>query len=1274
MKKYILFILFLLTFTPALYAQKEVVSWLLLGPFNCNGQRELLEEKYIDETSERPRGGKISGGKIWRLIKENEVDFYDPLISSDNLENNVYYAAFYVNYKGTKTGQKVLKISYSEGITIYVNGSEEYSINTPGGLDVNDELIDINIKPGWNTVIIRLFNTKGKFYLKASFADEYGLAIQTDNPFLQNKNEFIPLRINPIENDKLNSITLTESGRFLMNFNRSYTNYSTAESEKLRYQLVADNEKILSKNYGRLNGGEIFGFGFNVSVDDLIKKQKPKFEIKLFSKDKEIYTDTLIQKNLFPNFVSALFAPIPIKGWERDFKKGKVVFSREFFIPPAFDNLGIDLFIDIGSNLSTIKINDVVVKEKFWEESGDVAVTKNAKSGNKIKIEIVADPNDKNGQPISLRYSCLYLRNQSIERILGNLLYSKKITKKWPLNPQEVYGNIYEYLTKKDSTKLSTLLTLVEDSTKMLLPDIKKYHISHIGNAHIDMAWLWQYPETIEVTRQTFKAALENMHKMPFFKFTHGQAQSYEWIEKYYPDIFTEIKNFVKEGRWEPIGGSWVENDLNMSSGEFTLRQYLYGKRFFFEKFGTDVNIGYSPDTFGHPESLPSILRTCGIDKYIFFRPYEEEKLFNWKSKEGSVVLAHRPAGWFTSYDSWNRSNIVPDKNYYNTIFETDSTFNLKNNLHFYGVGDHGGGPTLKEIEHITFLDSLKAYPSNSFNTVEEYYKSLNISELKIDTFRGEMNPVFEGCYTSQAKMKRLNRQAEYLLPMTEMFSVISEKFGNPYSYDELNTSWKKVLFNQFHDILPGSAVSAVYNDASRDYDTVFTTCIRILKNSFRSLAMNINTKTMVHDLIPVVVFNNLNWKRNAPVEMVIKKEPGINSVKVYDDKNKEISSQIIENGSNEIHFIFIASDVPSIGYRTYWLKLFKNEKTDIIQQNPKNNNSWQLENMFYKVSIDQYSGSVYSIYDKKLKTELLAESSLGNEFQLQNDGGNAWEIKLSSEPEPIISPKSIKIIEDSKVRKIIRVEYQFSESTFFQDIILYYELPIIYFKYKIDWHERGKILKIKFPTSLTDVHSESEIPFSSIIRKSDGCEMVHQKYFNILNDEMGITFLNDSKYGCSISDSVVYLTALRSPSDPDPNADMGLHEFSYGISSNNIKNTKKISARLGYEFNSPMPYFITTQHNGKLSSKHSFIDTKNDNIIITALKKSEDKKSNIIRFYEVLGIPANIRINNYESFKSINEIDAVEMNDGKSLGSGNTINCKIKPFEIKSIILNDKK
>src|SRR5438105_4479817 len=377
-----------------------------------------------------------------------------------------------------------------------------------------------------------------------------------------------------------------------------------------------------------------------------------------------------------------------------------------------------------------------------------------------------------------------------------------------------------------------------------------------IGNAHLDPVWLWQWPEGFQEVKATFRSVLDLMKEYDDFLFTASSAALYQWIEQNDPAMFEEIKQRVAEGRWEIAGGWWIEPDCNVPSGESLVRQGLYGQHFFRDKLGVTATVGYNVDSFGHSAMLPQILRKSGMTSYVFLRPQPHElglpsRLFWWESDDGSRVLACRIP---YEYCTWGREL---HQHVRKCMAELKAP--LDELLCFYGVGNHGGGPTRENLRSIRELDRDPALPALSFSTPTRFFESLRHKDVPLPVVHDELQHHARGCYSVHSGVKQWNRRAENLLLTAEKFAVLARHCtGLPYPSD-FGRAWKDVLFNQFHDILGGTSIEPAYTDARDSYGEAITIATRHLNNAVQALAWHIDVEPC-EECTPLAVFNPHSW------------------------------------------------------------------------------------------------------------------------------------------------------------------------------------------------------------------------------------------------------------------------------------------------------------------------------------------------------------------------------------------------------------------------------
>ncbi|MBI3193689.1 MAG: alpha-mannosidase [Ignavibacteriae bacterium] len=789
-------------------------------------------------------------------------------------------------------------------------------------------------------------------------------------------------------------------------------------------------------------------------------------------------------------------------------------------------------------------------------------------------------------------------------------------------------------LAKGNMEQFSASLEKTRQQLKVVSEFAKRFTLYFTSNAHIDAAWLWRDLETKEVCKNTFSSVFNMMNTRPDFTYTQSSAAYYDWMEKLYPDVFNNIKKRVNDGRWEIVGGMWVEPDCNLPSGESWARQLLYAQRYFKQKFGVVAKIGWNPDSFGYTWNMPQFYLNAGLDAFITQKIGWNEttvfphRVFWWEASDGSRLLTYFPFDYVNAVD--NPFQLVD----WLKQFESNSGFAKM--MVLFGVGDHGGGPSLDMLERIDRLRNLDNYPSIEYGTANAYIGWLRTQNLTtIPVWNDELYLEYhQGTYTTQAKIKEWNRKSEVLLTNAEKFSTLSTMFGGMYNNADMEDAWRNVLFNQFHDILPGSSIREVYIDATEKYKVSETIGTHELKNALNVLASNINT-TKIKNGTPLIVFNPLSWERTDIVTVALPEDDN-NDYAIFDLSGKELPSQILQKDRYHREIIFRVERIPSMGYSTFVIQ----KQTTSHDPNITFINSF--ENDFFQVAIDPSSGWVRSIVDKRNGKELL--SSDGNKLQILEDKPNAWDawnVGLTGIEFPS-KLRKIELIEQGPVRSVVRITRDYLKpgtkkdfptedfpSTFFtQDIILYDGIDRIDFKTDVDWWETKTMLKVAFPLTVQDTVATYEIPYGTITRTtqwrnnwdSAKVEVPASRWADLSDNSYGISLLNKSKYGYDVKRNTIRLSLLRSPEWPDPTADRGKHSNEYSLFPHSGKVLQSQTVQRGYEYNYPLLAVMTTQHKGKMPTAHSFVQIEPASLVLTSIKKAEDSDAWVIQWYDAKG------------------------------------------------------
>jgi alpha-mannosidase len=992
--------------------------------------------------------------------------------------------------------------------------------------------------------------------------------------------------------------------------------------------------------------------------------------------------------------------------------KGARVFRRWIEIPEkinGYSTRGARAKIDLnfGSDAAmivTIFSSGSLVSRASEEHQQPILLTENAQPGQKYLIAVRVDAaqvdtalfrSDLMIEPPASRPDPSLIREEVLSAIPLIAAYSDGKDEREQQLMTAVHAINFVPLEKGDQDGFDRSLRDAQDKLEVLKPWMQQFTIRAVGNSHIDMAWLWPWTETVEVVRNTFRSVLDLMREYPDFKFTMSSARAYEWMEEKYPDLFQEIQQRVKEGRWEIVGGMWVEPDLNMPDGESLVRQILVGKRYFQQKFGVDTRIGWNPDSFGYSWQLPQIYKKSGMDYFVTQKllwahefttfPY---KLFWWESPDGSRLLTYFPHDYAGGI---NAESLAKDLSIWMPSIY-GSQLKQPEMMHLYGVGDHGGGPTRTMLDNANRLMSPKTvFPKLEFSTAASFFNDLEtkLPGMKVPEWKGELYFQYHrGVLTTQAETKRRIRRSEEAMLNAEKFSSLALLYGRPYPRDEFQLAWKDLLFDHFHDIMPGSGIAVNYLDAKRNLENVQRMNAEISRGALGEISAHINTQG---DGVPVVVYNSLSWPRTDVIKIEAQLPAPAQQVEVVDSAGQRAWSQLLslDPETHRARLLLLAS-IPSLGYKTYFVRSASGRATAGSKLKASADT---LENEFIRVKIDSATGCMTSLFDKRSQTEALAPAETdsggpkdricGNLLQTFVDKPkewDAWNIDADFEKQhwDLDHADAVKLVESGPLRAVIRVKNHFQNSKFVRDITLYAGVPRVDVKTDVDWHEKHILLKVAFPVSAHNDNATFEIPFGSIQRPTTRNNPAEQAQFevpaerwaDISDGKHGFSLLNDCKYGYDAKGNVLRLSLLRSPEWPDPHADEGQHEFTYSLYPHGGSWQDAQTIRGGYELNYKLMAFAAETHDGALPSEHAFLEVQPDNVIVTAVKKAEDDDSLVVRFYEWAGKGTDVKLQLPSGAQQASDTDLMERPRGSLALKNDVVTVHTGPFEIKTVLV----
>ena len=761
----------------------------------------------------------------------------------------------------------------------------------------------------------------------------------------------------------------------------------------------------------------------------------------------------------------------------------------------------------------------------------------------------------------------------------------------------------------------------------------QKIHL--IGNAHIDIFWLWKWEEGLQEIRTTFAAALDRIGEHGEFVFTSACAYYYSLVEETDPGLFKRIQDAVKAGRWRIVGGWWLQPDCNAPAGESYVRQGLYGQRYFREKFGVMSLVGYNVDSFGHNGNLPQIFKKSGMDSYVFMRPMAHEKtlpkaLFNWEGVDGTRLLSFRLMTSYNSGADWGEALAKKIANHADAAEREATPF-----MCFYGVGNHGGGPTKQNLK--TIDDLKKAGANIAYSDPEKFFKEASaLSGVPI--VRDELQYHAIGCYSVLSRVKRANNSAEQQLLFAEkMLAVLGGK-DMAENNNALRAGWKKVLANQFHDSLGGCSIADAYPKILAAYAWGQETVNHMTAILFQRQSARISTFAEGSTL---VVWNPHPWEVKQTLEFICTADG------IFDSKGRAIPFELVPAGANTSGFFSQAlrfnATLPPLGYTTYRLENFRaNLETDkFLNFQYTRTASNRIESGDWEAAIDRETGFIVSLRNKKTNMEFLGGGGIGP--AIVDDESDTWTHVISSYrgARRKMALVSFTLVSQGPVSAEYEIVYKLFDSAVILRVALNGEMGTLDLKTRVLWNERQRLLKMRIGTAYNCESFVSEIPYGAMERAADGREWPIQRWVSF-SDGKGscLGILNDGIYSCSAEGGNLDLTLLRSPvyahhenHHPRPDiqhryVDQGEAEFLIQLRPFAGQAGHDTFARNALELNQGAVCVVEPAHAGDLPGEKSYCSIKTgSSVIISTIKRSEDNDGWVVRAVEAGGVSASADI-----------------------------------------------
>jgi alpha-mannosidase len=848
----------------------------------------------------------------------------------------------------------------------------------------------------------------------------------------------------------------------------------------------------------------------------------------------------------------------------------------------------------------------------------------------------------------------------------------------------------FDKLDTRDPLGTGRFYSSIEPAIQALKAGIEKSGapmdaiIHATGHAHIDVAWLWTLGQTRRKSERTFHNVIRLMEQFPDYHFSQSQPQLYQYIKEDHPELFESIKGRIKDGRWEAMGGMWVEADCNLSGAESLARQFLLGRTFFREHFGQDAEspVLWLPDVFGYAWALPQLIQQAGLKYFMTIKigwsqynrlPYDT---FLWQGIDGTQILTH-----FSTVKEFGSEYAST----YNAMANAKEALGAWQNfqqkelhrdlLMAYGFGDGGGGPTCEMLENIDLMKHFPALPQVKQSSVKEFFESIEpLTDSKMmPVWNGELYLEYHrGTYTTQARNKLANRKSEFLLHDTEFIAAYASLIINyQYPITEFQTAWRTVCLNQFHDIIPGSSITAVYEESQEQYEELTKNVTQLRDQALDALAQKLDGDMLLVNPTsftqPGLVFipgdSLQRFTRDGEPAPAQEADSGL-----WVDVGELAPYSVVALSSTPVLSEVEGSQVP--------------HSTPLAPTSPDTHLP-SLENDFLRVEFDD-NGDISYIFDKKADRKVLPPNTVANQFQAFEDRPkfwDAWDIDIFYDDKMWLAEpaESIKMIEYGELRQTIEIKRKILNTEYTQHISLNHHSRRLDFDTHINWQERRIMLKVAFPVDVLAPLATYEIQWGNVTRPTHRntawdwarFETCAHKWVDLSEGGYGVSLLNDCKYGHDIHNNVIRLTLLRSPTNPDPIADYGEHRFTYSLYPH-VGSWNEETQREAYLLNDPIIVYKSKVEpqtsRQRTSSLYSLVSGSSPNVIIETIKRAEDGNGIIVRLYESQRKRGPVRLRFGSAVESAWTTNLLEENESALSVDQDSILLNVKPYQIVTL------
>jgi alpha-mannosidase len=1235
-------VLAVLLVSASLHAQDlPIRRWLVRGPIKAAAGP--LQDYLGGEATVLPDSGDTVAGGAFLPADADSLGGIDlNRVFTGSTDATAAYAHAYVFSPEDRT--VLLVMDSDDDLVAWLNGQRVWAHVVARGMTSGSDTVAVRLATGWNSLLLKAVNRSGGFGLLGRLARAPGEPALDGVRFQYRRPAEVRSHNYPAQT--VTASTLRSSSPTAWNRDRIEVPAGLAIAVWGRDTIVGaitrvtqDSSSWSTDTMTVLEPGVARTTTFRPSFEELRRASLGEAPLAVSVTTAGIARRAPLAVD--PDWLLRLWGGRLATGtWVRDSSTDGRRLQVLLIVPPALAGRSVDLLVAQFGPRAGYQVN---TRAGAWRD-GALELCAPCHAGDTLAVTIRLEPS----RPW-WTFPDAQVRGAGYAEFADGYDYAQQLTGRVPSITRP---DAREWLATLESGDGGAYSRLVERHSAAYAPlagQIRRDTLHLVGNSHIDAAWLWPWSETSgDVIPNTWRTSLKLAAMFPGYVFAGSAAAYYDAMDRLQPTLADSLRAAVTAGQWAIVGGWWVEPDQNIPSGESLARQGLYGQRYFQRRTGHRARVGWTPDSFGYPWTLPQIYRQAGLDYFVTQKirwndstqlPYDA---FWWEGRDGTRLFTYNPFGYDHDLAA---GQLIRDR-----LDDVRRNAGIHHQIVLYGVGDHGGGPTIEMLERAERLRRVPTFPVMQYDNPDRALATLRASQpdSTFPVWRDELYlEKHRGTFTTQARQKRSARHSETQLRTAEALAAVDT---SAYPRARLEGAWHRVLFNEFHDILPGSGIHPVYLDANANYDSAWATLDTMTTRAFGDLRARLDTRNGPGRAVSVVVFNALTWPRGSVVRA------------------------LLPRGDTAM---FLARDVPPLGARVFPVRAGAALASRLPA--PTVGSTW-LENGFLRVEVDPTTGAITRLYDKRSRREVLAAGGRGNVLQIFGDiprEWDAWDIGYTGEQWEVTLTSSLERSSDPGEARL-GFTRRWGTSTFHQTLVLGRETRFVDVVNDVDWQETHKLLKVAFTFGVSPDSATYEIPYGTIGRscrprtqaERAKYEVAGQRWADLSDSTYGVSLLNDSKYGWDCRGNVLRLSLLRSPLWPDSLADRGRHHFRFALYPHAGDWRAARTERLAAEYNTPLLAAAESPHPGALGRAVSFASVDAPGVELSWVKRAEDSDALILRLVEWHGRPATATVRLRPEIRSAHKSNFLE-DPGEAVPvTAHTVRVALRPYEIATVVV----